>query len=250
MPDSEDDSSGYPATGIQTGETSRDANYSADGSGRQAVESQNTIDPEWKGWEERVKPVDVARLRLQQRIAAFAAQLERMLDSTRTTDGVRDNYEMFRRMYELVLDTTGRAWTWTAENEKQAKNPNALVAGADWCGIFAAYVLTRAGRPTQWRMWNGPIESGILGPRKTTIGAIYEGQKDHVEVGDIAVLAFRTIWKDPYTPEKIRVEHHCVVIGVSPDGKTIKVVNGNAEGQRITISDVPISAVTYFYKAT
>src|SRR5262249_17718311 len=153
MPDPTGDSAGYPSTGIQTAEASA---KETDGGGALSARESGPYEAELasKEWEQQVKPEDLGRLRLQRRITPLAASMAGRLASNRTTDGVRDNYGMFKKMYEGVLEATGKPWKWTAENEKQAKDPKAYVAGADWCGIFAAYVLTCAGQPTQWKMWS------------------------------------------------------------------------------------------------
>jgi hypothetical protein len=233
MPDSAQDS-----TGIQTADAS---SAESDGGATSARESgpYGTAEFESKPWEHGANPEDIPRLRLQWRIAQIAFQMTGMLDSQRTTDGVRDNYGLFRNMFEVVLDSSGTPWKWTAENERQAKNPKAMVAGADWCGIFAAYVLTRAGQPTQFKMWSErELKTGIIGRRLAKKGV------DRIEPGDICVM------KNPIIDGEVKQNnHHCVVVSVNQDG-TLTVVNGNDSGQTITIGRPKASEVAYWYKGT
>jgi len=92
-------------------------------------------------------------------------------------------------------------------------------SGISWCGIFATWVLIKAGLPVKWGLGKG-INLPILADKG-------------MQPGDVLVMKGGTV-------------HHCIAI--SDDGATMMTVNGNSDNQSILIKPVQKSSIAYYYK--
>jgi hypothetical protein len=92
----------------------------------------------------------------------------------------------------------------------------------DWCGAFALWSLHQAGLAlgVDWIIGQGFLQNGF----PTT---------SDPQVGDVAYF-------DQY-------EHQAVVTGVSPDGSTVSLANGNGTGGAVSTSVTPKSHAAAFY---
>lgn len=98
-------------------------------------------------------------------------------------------------------------------------------ASYSWCGLFALWVLHRAGLAKSWR-WE--LGRGFLYrlPRVPP--------NTFPKPGDIAYF------DQPY-------QHHAIVESVDPIAMTVTIINGNGTNGVVTRSTVPISEPTAFY---
>ena len=97
--------------------------------------------------------------------------------------------------------------------------PQSKGKGMQWCGIFATWVLIKAGMNARWT-----IGKGINLPR------VY-GKKD-AKPGDVCVTG----------PPRY---HHFIVIG---GGDVMTTVNGNSDNQSILIKPVSRQSIACYYK--
>ena len=224
----------------------------AEESGPYDVEYANPQHQEHHEERKKADPAELARLQLQDLIAAIARQRVGTLDADRVTNGERDNWWLFKWMFENVQNPDGTPYKWKPEDETAAKDPKGQVHGASWCGISAADIVQRATgqNNVKFQLWNNETNTGgirgleNLNPREPDPKT--RRPKHKIEKGDILVLYDQ--------PWQTNVHHECVVVRVSVDPKTHKpqydVVNGN-DGNRYTLSEgVSIDRVESFYKST
>lgn len=90
----------------------------------------------------------------------------------------------------------------------------------DWCGGFALWAIHQAdlGKDLNWK-----IGSGFLIPNLSITS--------HPQPGDIAYFDHN--------------QHHAIVTAVN--GTSVSLVSGNGMGGQVTVSMVPMSAVTAFF---
>jgi len=90
--------------------------------------------------------------------------------------------------------------------------------GIHWCGIFATWVLIKAGMPVKWRLGRG-------------LSLPYTHGTD-ARPGDVCVKKGSSI-------------HHFIVIS---DGDPMQTVNGNSDNQSILIKPTYRNQIAYYYK--
>lgn len=105
--------------------------------------------------------------------------------------------------------------------------------GINWCGIFANWIWQMATEMNfKWRLGQGPVIGGKVIKPSTKLEALAPG--------DIAI-------RKEKNPKK-KLVHHFVVCAMSPDGKEIQTVDGNAgDYQQILFRKYSIDDIQYFY---
>jgi hypothetical protein len=149
-------------------------------------------------------------------------------------------------LQQVLADACAVPPAWTPANVAALETPgtwlNVNGAGGTtdsqkaihWCGIFATYVLRRAGVPVKWH-------SGLViepsGPKSVWLRKyrrwIEKFDDDAFEVGDVAAIP--------------KANHHFVIVDVS-NPATLGCVAGNGSYQRIERQTHDRSSVNCLYK--
>ncbi len=126
------------------------------------------------------------------------------------------------------FDTAVSGWQPTYWNNpeylKGVKIPGRRIpqpgrSGISWCGIFATWVLIKAGMPVKW----------VLGAGISPLPKKADGK---FRPGDVLVMKGEEV-------------HHCVA--TADQGATVLTVNGNSDYQGILEKPVSKSSVAYYY---
>jgi len=150
--------------------------------------------------------------------------------TTRDAEGrtvVRKERAGWQRVQEYFRVLEG--WTWTPAELDKLKDPtrDLLPGGIHWCGIFATWVLNRAGIPVRWRTRVGPIVSH--GASELPLAGF---QDKAATVGDICILKGEAVHHVIPTTAPDALGDYELVAGNTPVTSTMRVVRKSHENVR------------------
>lgn len=136
------------------------------------------------------------------------------------------------KLREIITEACETPPAWTADNLKALETPGTWLningrggttdsaQAVHWCGMFATYVLRKAGLDVKWRSGQGIFSRG---------GTNYLEKKNRwqknafdaggFDTGDVVVIPKAT--------------HHFIVVEAAPDSKTMRCIAGNGSYQQI-----------------
>jgi len=250
--------SGYPATGIEKASKDPRPGQTSDEDdrlGRSYHDSSPTeMEKESQKRYQELSAADKARLDLQRLIISIASNQEAVLDDDlgKDEDGNRKNWEMLKK----YLVDGGDITDWNKADDSAVKKIGSRVRDVHWCGLFAVWVLRKAGVKVSWA-WGRGIQGLQLIYASDKIKPHFEnGRHLGVERGDVIVI------KNPLKPDangklvEQKRNHHCVVIDVDPE-RGVLCIEGNygsdANPNRQAVvrgNWRPFSDIAVLYKST
>lgn len=221
--------SGYPATGIERATNDPRPGQTSDENdriGRSYLDSSLTeMEKESQKRYQELSPADKARLDLQRLIVSIASNQEAVLDDDmgKDPDGNRKNWEMLKK----YLIDGGDINDWRKADDDAAKKVGSRVRDIHWCGVFAVWVLRKAGVKVSWA-WG----QGIQGLKQVTNpNEIPPHFKDDrrlgVDRGDVIIVKNPWVYDQNGKLVEQKRNHHCVVIDVDPKYGVL-CIEGNA----------------------
>jgi hypothetical protein len=210
--------SGYPATGIDkaTKQPRPGQTYDADErTGRSYHDSSPTqMEKESQKRYQELSAADKARLDLQRLIVSIASNQEAVLDDDmgKDPDGHRKNWEMLKK---YIIDG-GDISDWRKADEDAVKKVGSRVRDIHWCGVFAVWVLRKAGVKVSW-VWGRGIQGlkRITDPKEIP-PHFSDGRPLGIDRGDVIIVKNPWVYDQNGRLVEQKHNHHCVVIDVDP----------------------------------
>lgn len=195
-------------------------------------------DSSWNAWPEGKKkplPTNVTLEEYRGLIVIYASLED---DSVAPISHVkRKGAERLKRYFEKGIKGWGSGpkddprFDWSEADLKILEQARGRPKDAQWCGIFAASILSDAGLPVKFTWSRGltpdwePEHVGgkVTDPDHHTLA--YDDFVKRVEPGDVVIT--NATYYDKKQEEYVRSNHHCIVIGIDREGQRVNCVNGN-----------------------
>ena len=163
-------------------------------------------------------------------------------DPTLCPDGKRHGWETLKQIFDTACETRPG---WSTENLKALQTRGMWLTRSGrggtktadeaihWCGIFATFILIKAGLGVKWRSGKGIISSSAKVVEQTN-SWIKGFDRKLIQPGDVCAIQ--------------KANHHFIVIETQPTTDVMRCIAGNGRFQQIEWQTHSKSSVVTHYR--